>query len=165
MCCNTKKSTEITFFISNIKHVLVSQWCQDLPFWVSLVEQIKVAIWKLSFVLSLVGVKLARWCRFFPEGASFSSISIFVQGRVKQHLASSIFLLSPCWLTTRTKWVISHVENTSSDLLLICRHRTTTHPSTQGQPQEALSIFSCLQFTYIVWASNFKEQNLPIHCQ
>lgn len=83
MCCNTKKSAEITLFISNIKHVLVSQWCQDLPFWVSLVEQIKVAIWKLSFVLSLVGVKLVRWCRFFPEGASFSSISIFVQGRVK----------------------------------------------------------------------------------
>lgn len=56
---------------------------QNLPFWVSLVEQIKVAIWKLSFVLSLVGVKLARWCRFFPEGASFSSISVLVQGRVK----------------------------------------------------------------------------------
>lgn len=58
----------------------VSMWSPHLPFWVSFVEQMRVAIWKLSFVLSLLGVKTDG---FLDAWSSFSSSSALVPGRVR----------------------------------------------------------------------------------
>jgi len=65
---------------------------KEIPFWVSFVEQVRVAIWKLSLV---VGMRPAWW-KDFPVCLSFSSTSAYEPGRVKYVLASSVFFISTC---------------------------------------------------------------------
>lgn len=65
---------------------------KEIPFWVSFVEQVRVAIWKLSLV---IGMRPAWW-KDFPVCLSFSSTSAYEPGRVKYVLASSVFFTSTC---------------------------------------------------------------------
>lgn len=50
-----------------------------VPFWVSLVEQVSVAIWKLSLVTGIT----PEWWNCFPVCFSFSSTSPQVAGRLR----------------------------------------------------------------------------------
>lgn len=68
---------------------------QDSPFWVSLVEQTSVEIWKLSRV-DTVKLGVAPLTRKEEPERSFDSDAFRSEGRDRYVLASSSFLLSPC---------------------------------------------------------------------
>lgn len=72
----------------------------NLPFWVSLVEQTRVEIWKESLLM----VQLPRFCMLFPVAeCPFSSSSILVDGRLKYVEASSSFFASACSSVLNTR--------------------------------------------------------------
>lgn len=55
------------------------EWLLVVPFWVSLVEQVSVAIWKVSLVTGIT----PEWWNGFPVCFSFSSTSAQVAGKVR----------------------------------------------------------------------------------
>lgn len=69
----------------------------DSPFCVSFVEQVSVAIWKLSLVTGITPL----WWKGFPACLSLSSTSAYKPGRFKYVLASSVFFTST-WRTRGT---------------------------------------------------------------
>ncbi len=84
--------TELNFWVkySFLEKECTRKWL--LPFCVSFVEQVRVAIWNLSLVMGM----MPAWWKDFPVCLSFSSTSAYEPGRVKYVLASSAFFTSTC---------------------------------------------------------------------
>lgn len=109
---------------------------QDSPFWVSLVEQTSVEIWKLSRV-DTAKLDVAPLTRKEEPERSFDSDRFRSEGRDRYALASSSFLLSPCKAQHRshlepqgTRLAPCVANGLSSDLMAGGSHHTapSSHP-------------------------------------